>query len=101
MQGAQPNLFFRDDTILGVCEALGEDFGFNPFILRVVLASSLLWNPAIVVGGYLAAGVVVAISRWLAPNPRAAKVAEIEPASAPAVPATLQSDEVEELAVAA
>ena len=22
--------FFRDDTIFGVCEALGEDFGFSP-----------------------------------------------------------------------
>lgn len=26
---ARPNLFLRNDTFLGVCEAIGENFGFH------------------------------------------------------------------------
>ena len=40
----EPALPFRSDTILGVCEALGQDFGFNPTYLRIALASLVLWN---------------------------------------------------------
>jgi phage shock protein PspC (stress-responsive transcriptional regulator) len=75
MQSAQPNLLARDDTLLGVCQALGEDFGFNPQYLRAAFAVVLLWNPAVVVGTYLAAGMVVALSRWASPNPRPAVAA--------------------------
>src|SRR5689334_17933083 len=32
----------RSHTILGVCEAIGEDFGFNPTFLRVILAAMVL-----------------------------------------------------------
>jgi phage shock protein PspC (stress-responsive transcriptional regulator) len=70
MQTAQLNLLARDDTMLGVCEALGEDFGFNANILRIVLAASLLWNAPVVVGLYLGAGLLVAVSRFAAPNPK-------------------------------
>ena len=31
------SIIARDDTLLGVCFALGEDFGFNPVYLRVPL----------------------------------------------------------------
>ncbi len=72
MQESQPSVFTRDDTLFGVCQALGEDFGFNPNYLRIAFGASLLWNPVAVVGAYLAAGVAVALSRWLAPNPRSA-----------------------------
>lgn len=68
MQTAQPSLFIRDDTFFGVCEALGEDFGFNPLFLRVAFAVALIWNPIAVVAAYAGAGLVVMISRWLAPN---------------------------------
>ena len=34
----------RGDTMLGACEALGQDFGFNPNWLRIVLGSLVLWN---------------------------------------------------------
>ena len=57
----------RDDTILGVCEALGEDFRFNPIWLRAALAAGLLWNPAAIVGIYLGLAAIVAISRLLFP----------------------------------
>ena len=60
----------RDDTFFGVCEALGEDFRFNPILLRLTFAGLLFWNPLAAVGAYAAAGVVVGVSRWLVPNPR-------------------------------
>ena len=69
MNRPNPSPIARDDTLLGVCHAIGEDFGFNPTYLRVVLAVLLLWNPVVVLGFYVAAGVLVLISRWLSPNP--------------------------------
>lgn len=83
MQDYQPNVFARDDTFFGVCQALGEDFGFHPNLLRVAFALALFWNPLGALAAYAAAGLVVGLSRWLAPNPplpRAAEpVAEAEP----------------------
>lgn len=66
---AQDNLFLRGDTILGACEAVGRDFGFNPNWLRVLFAGAFYWNPAIVIGSYLALGLLVALSRLLFPAP--------------------------------
>ena len=95
------NLFFRDDTILGVCEALGEDFRFNPIWLRVALSVALIWNPAVIIGGYLAAGAVIFFSRLISPNPRVAAPAETaEAVAAPQAP-VLADNEAEALAVAA
>ena len=59
---------FRTETFLGVCEAIGEDFGFNANWLRVPFAALILISPLWVIGTYLALGVVVALSRWIAPN---------------------------------
>lgn len=70
MQNDRPNLITRDDTLLGVCEALGEDFGFNPLWLRVSLAVGLLWNPMAMAGIYLGLGALVAVTRWLVPTRR-------------------------------
>lgn len=74
MQSSQSNLLTRSDTLLGVCQALGDDFGFNPLLLRIGFAVLLLWSPAIVIGAYLGAGIVVAVSRLLFPHPRTAAV---------------------------
>lgn len=60
----------RSDTFLGVCEAIGQDLGFNANWLRVLFGSLLLWNPAAVIGAYLGLGVVVAVSRWYFPVAR-------------------------------
>jgi phage shock protein C len=68
MQATQSNTLFREDTMLGVCEALGQDFGFNPIFLRIGLGVSLLWNPVAVIGVYLGLGVIVALSRLAVPN---------------------------------
>ena len=72
LQDAKPALPLRHDTILGVCEAIGEDLGFNPNWLRLAFAASFYFNPAMVVGAYLALGAVVAVTRWLYPKPQAA-----------------------------
>ena len=77
----QVALPLRSHTILGVCEAIGEDFGFNPVFLRIPLAASVIWNPLIAIGTYFALGVVVLASRLLFPKPKAAIAAD-EPAVA-------------------
>ena len=58
----------RQHTILGVCEGIGEDFGFNPVFLRVPLAAVVLWNPLIAIGTYFLLGALVFASRALFPR---------------------------------
>lgn len=79
--------FMRDDTFLGVCEALGEDFRFNPNLLRIALAPLLIWNPLVTAGAYVAAAVVIALLRWIVPNPRVQSEATAAPEAAPIPPA--------------
>lgn len=79
----------RDDTILGVCEALGQDFGFNPLWLRVGLSAGLLWNPYAVVGAYFGLGLLVMISRLVFPPVRkAVPAARLQAAAEPEIAAT-------------
>ena len=70
-QDNQVALPLRSHTILGVCEAIGEDFGFNPTFLRVPFAASVLYSPTYAIGAYLAVGLVVLASRLLFPRPKA------------------------------
>jgi len=79
----------RTHTLLGVCEAVGEDFGFNPLFLRVPFSMVVLYSPTIAIGAYLALGLIVMASRLLFPN---AAPAETSVQSAPA--ADNSSDEV-------
>ena len=71
------------DSLFGVCQAIGEDFGFNPFFLRVALLSLLFFSPVAVVGTYAALGAAVALSHSLFPrrnaeeNPRIAVEPEL------------------------
>ena len=62
----------RSHTILGVCEAIGEDFGFNPTFLRVILAAMVLYSPMIAIGSYFALGAVVLVSRLVFRNAKPA-----------------------------
>jgi phage shock protein C len=80
----QVALPLRSHTILGVCEAIGEDFGFNPILLRVLLAATVLWSPLMAITGYFALGAVVLLSRVLFPKPKDAndQVAGEQPAPA-------------------
>jgi phage shock protein PspC (stress-responsive transcriptional regulator) len=68
---ATKNLVFRNDTILGVCEAIGQDFGFHPNWLRIAFCAPIYWSPAVVVGAYLALGVLVAATRYAFPDRQA------------------------------
>ncbi|HEX6374571.1 MAG TPA: PspC domain-containing protein [Allosphingosinicella sp.] len=99
MQSSQPSLIARDHTLFGVCEALGEDFGFNPFYLRVTLAVMLLWNPIAVIGAYLAAAMIVLVTRFAAPNPRPAPADQA--AARPATPMVADEAEADRFAIAA
>jgi len=76
MQDRQPNLFARDDTFFGVCQGLGEDLRISPDLLRVALTLLLFFQPVAALCGYLAAGVLVFLTRWLFPNPGVATEAE-------------------------
>ena len=67
-QENQVALPLRSHTILGVCEALGEDFGFNPVFLRIPFAASVIYSPMIAFGVYFALGLVVLGSRLLFPR---------------------------------
>ena len=58
----------RNDTILGVCEAIGEDFGFNANWLRLVFAATFYFAPVAVIGTYLGLGLLVAATRYFAPK---------------------------------
>ena len=91
MQGSTANLFMRDDTFFGVCEAIGEDFGFNPLFLRVAFGVSVLWNPVAVLVAYFGLGVIVLASRLLFPNPKRS-AGRLSPASS--VPASADDDQV-------
>jgi phage shock protein C len=73
------HLFLRNDTILGVCEAIGRDFGFHPNWLRAGLAVALFFAPFAVIGGYVALAVPVAFARWMYPARSAAQVEQLKP----------------------
>ena len=75
-------LLLRHDTILGVCEAIGRDFGFNPNFLRVAVGSIVLFNPMLAVSIYAALGVAVLLSRLLFPAPKAEVLADAESVAA-------------------
>lgn len=78
VQEKQVALPLRSHTILGVCEAIGEDFGFNPIFLRAPLAASVLYSPAWAIGVYLALGIVVLGSRLLFPEAKAGAARNVE-----------------------
>jgi phage shock protein PspC (stress-responsive transcriptional regulator) len=69
-QETQVALPMRSHTIFGVCEAIGEDFGFNPMWLRIPLAASVLLSLTGAIAAYLGLGLVVLASRLLFPDPK-------------------------------
>jgi phage shock protein C len=94
-QENQIALPLRNHTILGVCEGIGEDFGFNPIFLRIPLAAMVIVNPLWAFGAYFALGAVVLASRLLFPNRTTSEAQVAVEASAPA------ANEQNELAKAA
>jgi len=89
----QTPLPLRNDTILGVCEAIGQDFGFNPLWLRLAFVVPVFISPMYAIAAYLVLGAIVAATRHFAPN---------KPASEQLVDAkAVEVNEQEELAIAA
>ena len=91
MPANKTNLVLRNDTILGVCEAIGEDFGFHANWLRLVFAGLFYWFPLGVVGTYLGLGLIVAATRWFSPDRM-----DASPAVLDAVPESAQVDMIDE-----
>lgn len=81
----------RNDTILGVCEAIGQDFGFHPNFLRIALSLGLFVNALGVAVLYLGLGLVVAVTRWLYPARRAAAAEAAAAPEAKPVPSEAQA----------
>ncbi len=100
MQSYSSNTFARPDTLFGVCQAIGDDFGFNPLVLRVAFALPLFWNPMAAIGAYLALGLLVALTRWMVPNPVPAASPQANEA-AEAAPVAAEQEAEPELALAA
>lgn len=98
METPRPNLFQRQDTIFGICQAVGEDFGFNPSWLRLAFVAPLFFLPVQTIVAYLLLGVMVFVSRMVFPDKLAAEpVLVAAHATSPAAPAA-KTDEQERLA---
>ena len=80
-QDNQVALPLRSHTILGICEAIGEDFGFNPVLLRVPFAASVIWSPMLAIGAYFATWAVVLASRLLFPKAKTSTTLSVEAGS--------------------
>ena len=78
MESTHDSVLTRDDTFFGICEALGEDFGFNPFYLRLALGVGLIWNPLAMIAAYAALGLLIAATRFIAPDPRSVEPVETD-----------------------
>jgi phage shock protein PspC (stress-responsive transcriptional regulator) len=97
MQNETTNLFRRRDTFFGICEAVGQDFGFNPLWLRLAFIAPLFFFPAQTFAAYFALGLVVLASRLIFP----AKAAAARTAPAVIEAGAPKAEKAEELALAA
>ncbi|MCW5647136.1 MAG: PspC domain-containing protein [Sphingopyxis sp.] len=91
------NLFRRRDTFFGICEAVGQDFGFNPLWLRLAIVAPLFFFPVQTFIGYFALGAVVLVSRLLFP----ARATAAAPALTVATDSAARKEKTEEFALAA
>lgn len=92
------NLFRRRDTFFGICEAVGQDFGFNPLWLRLAFIAPLFFFPVETFVAYFGLGAIVLTARLIFP----AKTADAAPtAAAIAEDAAAPAERTEQLAIAA
>ncbi len=98
MENETTNLFRRRDTFFGICEAVGQDFGFNPLWLRLAFVAPLFFFPLQTFIGYFALGLVVLASRLIFPAKSAAAAKSAPGAVEVGAP---QAEKTEELALAA
>lgn len=76
---------FRNDTILGVCEALGQEFGINANWFRLAFVGPLFFQPVLTFAVYFTLGAIVAVARWAYPRVTAEPAATEAATAAPAV----------------
>jgi phage shock protein PspC (stress-responsive transcriptional regulator) len=103
MEQDSSNIFRRRDTFFGICEAVGQDFGFNPLYLRLAFIAPLFFFPVQSFAAYFGLGLIVLASRLLFPARTAVVASEPALPVADAVPAiaTPAIEKTEELALAA
>lgn len=97
MENETTNLFRRRDTFFGICEAVGQDFGFNPLYLRLAFIAPLFFFPAQTFMAYFALGLIVLASRLLFP----AKATAAQPALSGVEANAPKGEKTEEFALAA
>jgi phage shock protein C len=85
------------DNLFGICNAVGEDLGVNPLWLRLVFASTFIFDPVVVISSYFALGAFILLARLVFPRPRTARPA----AEVVALPQIAAGDEQFEFAKAA
>ena len=95
---AKTPIFDRPETILGVCEALGDDFGISGNWFRAALFPLILWQPLWTVVGYLTLALAVLAARLIFPD---VSVASTESEVLIAAPPSAAVAELEELSIAA
>jgi phage shock protein C len=61
------------DNLFGICNAVGEDLGVNPLWLRLVFATTFIFDPVVVIASYFALGAFILLARLVFPGPRAAR----------------------------
>ena len=98
MENETTNLFRRRDTFFGICEAVGQDFGFNPLWLRLAFIAPLFFFPVQTFMAYFALGLVVLASRLIFP---AKGVAPAQPMLTAVEAEAPKADKSEDLALAA
>lgn len=86
----ETNLFRRRDTMFGICEALGQDFGINPTWIRVAFIAPLFFFPVQTFAVYFGLGLIVLASRLIFPARKAAAAAQ------PALAAVATTERAEE-----
>ena len=96
-EASNANVFLRNDTILGTCQAIGDDFGFNANWLRVPLAASLLASPTGGIAFYLGLSVIVLMSRVLFRTRKAPALA----VAAPVAPQEIEANDDQRELIAA
>lgn len=74
MQFTRNSLSLRSDTMFGVCEALGQDFGISANWFRVGFAFAVIYNLEYAALAYAGIGALVLLSRLIYPGRAVAEV---------------------------
>lgn len=82
------------DNLFGICNAVGEDLGFNPLWLRLVFASTFIFDPAVVIASYFALGAFILAARLIFPRPRKTRESAEVVALPPAAPTAVEEEPV-------